>query len=109
MSLSIALVLWCVGGGIVGAFLKWIFPYLFKRKQKQDEFELINLGVALVIGATLGFGISIFFEADLINSDAIAYSYIKKLGLLTAIFTFSTIDRIDKYGAKISNKFFDKS
>ena len=84
--------------------MRWGFPYLFCNKAKREQFEKINPYVAAVLGGVIGYGVSIFFEADLINQDKVFHAYVKKLGLLTAIFTLSTIDKLDKFSSSITEK-----
>ena len=105
MTLSEAIYLWCIGGGVVGALLRWGFPYLFKRADKQNEFEPINPWVSVAFGVAMGFGIAIFFESDLKNVEGVHIAYIKNLGLLSALFVMSTIDKLDKYSAAATKNF----
>ena len=108
MTISTALTLYCTIGGIVGALIRWGFPYVFSRKEKREQFEKINPYVAAILGGFIGYGVSIFFEADLIHNETVFISYIKKLGLLTAIFTLSVVDKLDKFSSSVSDKVFNQ-
>ncbi|MEM6192321.1 hypothetical protein [Shewanella scandinavica] len=106
MSLSEALTLYCILGGVVGALLRWGFPYLFTNKEKQKEFEQLNPIVAVIFGAVVGYGVAIFFESDLKGVDGVHVSYVKKLGLITAVFVLATIDKLDKFASTATQNIF---
>ena len=96
MTITDALSIYCTLGGAIGGLLRWGYPFLFKSKEKRSEYEELNPYIAIGIGAIIGYGISIFFGSDLKGVDGVDLIYIKKLGMLSALFTMSVIDKLDK-------------
>ncbi len=96
MNLVEYLNLYCIAGGAVGGLIRSCFPQLFFLSAKRKQYAKLRPLVAIILGAIIGFGAAIFFEADLVNSGDVHKSHLKKLGLFTAIFVMSAIDRLDK-------------
>lgn len=85
----------CIVGGVCGAGFRYGYPFIHACIEKRKEYPSLRLIPLLLVGGAIGVGVAVFFNSDLRHFDQVPTSYLQKLGLLCAIFTMATIDRLD--------------
>ncbi len=108
MTVTTALEIYCTIGGIIGGIMRWGYPYIFTCLKKRSQYEKLNPYATLIFAAIIGYGVSIFFGTDLQNVEGVTPLYVKKLGLLTALFTMSVIDKLDNLAMTQVNKVLER-